>query len=207
MRDLVAKLIAWYSDSLQAGGYPLVILLMAIESSVIPVPSELVIPPAAYLAYSQGHMSVVGVILAGALGSWFGATAMYWVSRIAGRPLAIKYGSYFLIFPEKIESAERWSARYGGFGVFASRLLPVIRHLIGIPSGIVRLNFVTYSLYTLLGSLIWCAVLSWVGVVAGNDAALMKGDLHSITIWLVGAVVVLGGLYYFLVHRQMRRAS
>ncbi len=207
MHEAIAKLLAWYTDSLQTGGYPLIILLMAIESSVIPVPSEFVIPPAAYLAHSQGHMSLAGVVLAGAFGSWLGATAMYWVSRLAGRPLVVRYGRYFFISPEKIENAERWSARFGGFGVFASRLLPVVRHLIGIPSGIVRLNYSRYSLHTVLGSLIWCAVLSWVGVLAGNDAALMSGDLRAITLWLAGGVLVLAVLYYFLVHRQMRRAA
>jgi membrane protein DedA with SNARE-associated domain len=207
MHEAIAKLLAWYADSLQTGGYPLIILLMAIESSVIPVPSEFVIPPAAYLAYSQGHMSLPGVVLAGAFGSWVGATIMYWVSRLAGRPLVIRFGRYVLISAEKIENAERWSARYGSFGVFASRLLPVVRHLIGIPSGIVRLNFAKYSLQTLLGSLIWCTVLSWVGVLAGKDEALRNGDMTAITFWLAGLVVVLGSLYYFLVHRQMRRAA
>ncbi|MGD1031714.1 MAG: DedA family protein [Opitutaceae bacterium] len=207
MHEAIAKLLAWYADSLQTGGYPLIILLMAIESSVIPVPSEFVIPPAAYLAYSQGHMSLPGVVLAGAFGSWIGATIMYWVSRLAGRPLVIRYGRYVFISPEKIESAERWSARYGNFGVFVSRLLPVVRHLIGIPFGIVRLNYAKYSLYTLLGSLAWCVVLSWVGVLAGNDKALMAGDMKEVTLWIVAAVVVLSGLYYFFVHRQMRRAA
>jgi membrane protein DedA with SNARE-associated domain len=132
---------------------------------------------------------------------------MYWVSRLAGRPLVVRYGRYFFISPEKIESAERWSARYGGFGVFASRLLPVVRHLIGIPSGIVRLNFSKYTLQTVLGSLTWCAVLSWVGVLAGNDKALMAGDMRAVTLWIVAAVLGLGALYYFFVHRQMRRAA
>ena len=207
MHEAIVKLTDWYANSLQTGGYPLIILLMAIESSLIPVPSEFVIPPAAYLAHSQGHMSLPGVVLAGAFGSWVGATIMYWVSRLAGRPLVIRFGRYVLISAEKIENAERWSARYGSFGVFASRLLPVVRHLIGIPSGIVRLNFAKYSLQTLLGSLIWCTVLSWVGVLAGKDEALRNGDMTAITFWLAGLVVVLGSLYYFLVHRQMRRAA
>jgi membrane protein DedA with SNARE-associated domain len=207
MHEAIARLLAWYTDSLQTGGYPGIILLMAMESTVFPLPSEFIIPPAAYLAYSQGHMSLPGVVLAGAFGSWLGATIMYWVSRLAGRPLVIRYGRYVLIGSEKIESAERWFARYGSFGVFVSRLVPVVRHLIGIPSGIVRLNYAKYSLYTLLGSLTWCAVLSWVGVLAGNDPALRRGDLTEITLWLTGGVVVLSVLYYFLVHRQMRRAA
>src|SRR5438552_15547733 len=94
MHDQLARLIEWYSSSLQSGGYPLIVLRMAIESSVVPVPSEFVIPPAAHLAFTQGKMSLPGIVIAGALGSWLGATAMYWVSRVAGRPLVLAYGKF-----------------------------------------------------------------------------------------------------------------
>ncbi len=77
---------------------------------------------------------------------------MYWASRLAGRPLVMRFGKYVLISPQKVEGAERWAAKFGAFGIFAARLLPVVRHLIGIPAGIVRMNFWTYSLYTLVGS-------------------------------------------------------
>ncbi len=204
MHDQLAKLIEWYSRSLQSGGYPLVVLLMAIESSVVPVPSELVIPPAAHLAYTQGNMSLVGIVIAGAVGSWVGATAMYWASRAAGRPLVLAYGKYVLIPQAKVEEAERWAERFGSFGIFASRLLPVVRHLIGIPAGIVRLNYISFSIYTLAGSAVWCSVLSGVGVKAGEDQALMNGELHSVAVWLGGALVVLGVIYYAFVHRQMK---
>ncbi len=205
MHAWIQELVDWYSQSLQSGGYPLVILLMAIESSVVPLPSELVIPPAAYLAYThQGGMSLAGVVAAGAFGSWLGATIMYWASRLAGRPLVIAYGRLVLIPPEKVEKAERWAARFGSFGVFGSRMLPVIRHLIGIPCGIVRFNYPKYSLYTLAGSGLWCAVLAWVSVAAGNNPKLMSGDMKTVTVWLAGAVLVLGTLYYFFVHRYMR---
>ncbi len=242
MHEMFRQLIAWYLQSLDKGGYWLVALLMAIESSIVPLPSELVIPPAAYLAHTQGKMSVVGVVIAGALGSWVGATVMYWTSRLAGRPLVMRYGrlmsapiemlaaaekwaaprgrfgvflarllsaargavGILLITPEKVAAAERWAARYGSFGVFFSRVLPVVRHLIGIPAGIVRLDFRMYSLYTLLGSTLWCTVLAWLGIKAGQDAALMRGELHRVTLWVLGAFVVLGGMYYVFVHRQMK---
>jgi membrane protein DedA with SNARE-associated domain len=90
-------------------------------------------------------------------------------------------------------------------GIFISRLLPVVRHLIGIPAGIVRMDFKLFSLFTLLGSGIWCAVLAYVGVKAGQNQSLMRGELHSLTIWIGGAMLVLGGLYYFFVHRHMKR--
>jgi len=130
---------------------------------------------------------------------------MYWLARCAGRPFVMRFGKYFFISPEKIEGAERWSQNYGAFGIFAARLLPVVRHLIGIPAGIVRMNFLTYSIYTLLGSAIWCTVLCWLGVKVGGD--ISKGELQNVTFWLVGFLVVAGGLYFFLVHRHMKKKN
>jgi membrane protein DedA with SNARE-associated domain len=204
MKAQLAQLLQWYADKLEQGGYWLVGLLMAMESTIVPLPSEVIIPPAAHLAYTKGTMSVWGVIVVGTIGSWIGAAIMYWTSRIAGRPLAMRYGKYVLISAEKIEKAERWAAKFGSFGVFFSRLLPVVRHLIGIPAGIVRLPFGKYSLYTLLGSGLWCCVLAWLGIKAGQDAALMRGELHRITLWVLAAFVVLGVVYYFFVHRHMK---
>lgn len=198
------ELLTWYSNSLEAGGYPLIALLMAIESSIVPLPSEFVIPPAAILARNSGKMSMLGIVIAGAFGSWIGATVMYWTSRWAGRPLVLRYGKYFMIPPEKVAAAETWARRFGSVGIFISRLLPVVRHLIGIPAGIVKMDYWLFSLYTLLGSAIWCGVLCWVGIMAGQDEQLMKGELHRITLWVLGAIAVLGTLYYVLVHRYMK---
>jgi membrane protein DedA with SNARE-associated domain len=198
--------IDWYRGALQSGGYPLVALLMAMESSIIPLPSELVIPPAAHLAHTnQANLTIAGIIIAGTLGSWFGASLMYWAARLAGRPLLMRYGKYVRITHQKIEGVESWSAHYGLLGIFISRLLPVVRHLIGIPAGVVRLDFKLYSLYTLLGSSIWCAVLCYVGIKMGQDEKLMQGELRRISLWLGGSMLVLGALYYFFVYRHMSR--
>ena len=201
---MFASLISWYLSALGSGGYPLVALLMAIESSIAPLPSELVIPPAAYLAMTTGQMTLPGLVIAGAIGSWCGASLMYWMARALGRPLLLRFGRYVLITPTTLEAAERWSARFGPFGVFAARLLPVIRHLIGIPVGIVRMPFVRYSAVTLLGSAVWTAVLCWVGVTAGRDPAVLAGDLHRITVWCVAVIAALAALYWMLVRRHMR---
>jgi membrane protein DedA with SNARE-associated domain len=204
MHEIIQSLNEWYSHALQSGGYPLVALMMAVESSVFPLPSEIVIPPAAHLAHTgQIPLSLWGIVLAGTLGSWLGATVMYWASRLAGRPLVLHFGKYFFISAKKVAGAERWSAHYGAMGIFISRLLPVVRHLIGIPAGIVRMNYWIFSLFTLLGSAIWCSVLCYVGIKAGQDDQLMKGEYHRLTLWLAGAMLVLGGLYYFFVHRHM----
>jgi membrane protein DedA with SNARE-associated domain len=201
-------LIDWYMGALATGGYPLVALLMAIESSIVPLPSEFIIPPAAHLAHTgQIPLGLAGIIIAGTLGSWLGATVMYWAARLAGRPLVVRYGKYVMISGEKVAGAERWAAHYGAMGIFISRLLPVVRHLIGIPAGIVRMNYYSFSIYTLLGSAIWCAVLCYVGIKMGQDEKLMQGQMHRITLWLAGAMVLLGGAYYFFVYRQMRAKS
>lgn len=213
MKQLLQPLIDWYLRSLETGGYLLVALLMAIESSIVPLPSEVVIPPAAHLAWSgdglkflgyhfTGWSAQIGLVVAGAIGSWLGATVMYWMSRLAGRPLVMRYGKYIFIAPEKIEGAERWAAHYGAFGIFASRLLPVVRHLIGIPAGIVRMNYWKYSIYTLIGSALWCAVLCWLGVKVGGD--ISKGEMHKVTYWLIGFLAAVGVMYYFFVHRHMK---
>ncbi len=208
LKSIFQPLIAWYLGALKTGGYPLIGLLMAIESSVLPLPSELVIPPAAHLAYTgQIPLTLWGIVLAGAIGSWLGATAMYWASRLAGRPLVMRYGKYIFIPQEKVEGAERWSAHYGGMGIFISRLLPVVRHLIGIPAGIVRMNYWIFSAFTLLGSAIWCSVLCYVGVKAGQDDQLMNLEYKHVVMWLAGAAIVLGGLYYFFVHRHLGKKA
>jgi membrane protein DedA with SNARE-associated domain len=203
MHALVKQFVDWYLGALEDGGYALIVLLMALESSIVPLPSEVVIPPAAHLAHTRGVMTLPGIVIAGTAGSWLGATVMYWVARLVGRPLLLRYGRYVLISPEKIAGAEAWANHYGEVGVFISRLLPVVRHLIGIPAGIVRMHFGYYSAVTIAGSALWCTVLVWLGVTAGQDQALLDGDLHRITLWGGGVLVFLGAIYYFFVHRQM----
>ena len=144
------------------GGYVGIIVLMAMESSIFPVPSEIVIPPAAFLA-AQGKLSFTGVVLAGVLGSYLGSAITYWASRLIGRPLIVKYGRFVLVTPKKLEQAEQWLARYEAGGVFFARLLPVVRHLISIPAGIVRMNFGLFSLVTIAGSALWCWILAYLG--------------------------------------------
>jgi membrane protein DedA with SNARE-associated domain len=206
VHGLIQRLLDSYQESLQSGGYPYLIFLMALESSVVPLPSEFIIPPAVLLVLA-GHsrMSLSGIVLAAMVGSWIGACVMYAAARAAGRPLLVRYGGFVRITPAKIEGAERWSARFGSFGVLLSRMLPVVRHLIGIPAGIVRMNPFKYSLYTLIGSGLWCSVLTYVSVVAGRDERLMRGEIREVTLWIAGASVALGSAYYFLVHRYSRK--
>ena len=192
----------------QQWGYFGIILLMAMESSVFPVPSEIVIPPAAFLA-TQGRFTLWGVIVAGTFGSWVGATITYWVSLWLGRLVIVKWGRYFLISETKLARAEQWLHRYEAGGIFFARLLPVIRHLISIPAGIMRMNFATFSIMTLVGSALWCAVLAWFGKTAITaemlrDPAGLANALRAKSHLIVGAVLVLCGLYFVVMRLTAR---
>ena len=193
------------------GGYWGIILLMAMESSILPVPSEIVIPPAAFLA-ARGDLSFAGVIVAGTLGSYLGAAVMYWLSRLVGRPFILRFGKYFFIGPGQLERAEIWLQRYEAGGVFFARLLPVIRHLISIPAGIVRMNFTVFSATTILGSAIWCTVLAWLGdrayraqpdLIDNPDAMmhLIKTQSH----WIILIVVAIAVLYLVMLRFSAKK--
>src|SRR2546422_1680681 len=150
MQRWVAVWFQWVHD----WGYLGIVMLMAMESSVIPIPSEISTPPAAYWA-AQGRYSFGGVVVGGTAGSYLGAAATYWAVRWLGRPLLVRYGRYVFCREAKLLRAERWLARYEAGGVFFARLVPVVRHLIGIPAGLVRMPFSLYSLVTLLGAGLW----------------------------------------------------
>ena len=186
-------------------GYLGVIILMAMESSIFPVPSEVVIPPAAILAASSGKMSIAGVILAGTFGSWLGSAITYFVSRAVGRPVVEKWGKYFFVPPDKLARAERFMHRYEAGGIFFARLLPVIRHLISIPAGIIRMGFGKFSALTVIGAGIWCSVLAWLGGKVGkgldpnqpiDPESLVKAVKQQSH--LVIGIVLLVGLLYFV---------
>lgn len=203
MTGLLHQFSDWYLSVLAQGGYWLIAGLMALESTFVPIPSEVIIPPAAYLAHTQGQLSLWGIVLAGTAGSWFGAVAMYWGARLLGRPLVLALAPYVGISSAKIELAERWAARYETAGVFFSRLLPVIRHLIGIPVGILRMDFRGYALATLAGSLLWCSVLAWLGKTIGRHPEILTGSLHRFFALVLAAAAVLAALYYFFVQRPV----
>jgi membrane protein DedA with SNARE-associated domain len=208
MHHLLKIWVGW----VLSGGYWGIILLMAMESSIFPVPSEVVIPPAAFLA-AQGKLSFTGVVLAGTLGSYLGAAITYWVSRLIGRPLIMKYGRLFFISPKKLEQAEGWLTRYEAGGVFFARLLPVVRHLISIPAGIVRMNFKVFSVVTIVGSGIWCWILAWLGAKAYrlepellSDPEALVHFIKTQSYWIV-FIVVLFAVLYLLTMRLMRPAK
>lgn len=205
LTDTLHSVTEWYLANLSEGGYLLVAFLMLLESTVIPIPSEVIIPAAAYLAYRDGEMSLSGIVLAGTLGSWGGASLMYWASRGLGWALLLRYGKYIGVGQERLITARRFMQRYGPAGVFFARLLPVIRHLIGIPVGALKLDFRYYSLATLIGSCIWCTVLAWLGLEAGRNREVLQESLALTTFIVIGIIVVLWLLYYYFVLRPTQR--
>jgi membrane protein DedA with SNARE-associated domain len=180
----VHELIHWLLETIGSLGYPGIFLLMAMESSIIPVPSELVMPPAGYLIH-QGRMDWLPAILSGSLGSLAGAYANYFASRFLGRPLILKYGRYVLIPPDKFQRVEQFFLQHGEISTFIGRLLPVVRHLISIPAGVAGMNHLRFSLYTLLGAGIWCSILTWIGYAIGQNQDLVVAWSHRALFWVI----------------------
>jgi membrane protein DedA with SNARE-associated domain len=197
LHELIRVWFGW----VEAWGYSGIVVLMAMESSIIPVPSEVVMPPAAFWA-AQGKMTFVGVILAGTVGSYIGSAISYWVSRWVGAPLIAKYGRYVLLTPDKVRMAHSWVERFGATGVFVARFLPVVRHLVSIPAGILKMPFAPFSVATTIGAGLWCAILSWFGrEVLGEHPELLQSPEAMVHVmkaklyWFVGGVVALAALY------------
>ncbi len=199
MHEWLVIWMQWVADF----GYAGVVMLMAMESSVLPVPSEVVVPPAAILAgQGSGEMSFWGVVLAGTVGSYLGSCIMYGVSLWVGRPFIMRYGKWFFMPESKVVKAEIFMNRYCASGIFFARFLPVVRHLISIPAGLARVNFLTFTLATISGSALWCAVLAWFGDKVGREhpdiLASPENLIHAVkeeTGLIIGGVVLLVILY------------
>ncbi len=197
------ELIDWLVSTIGAMGYTGIFLLMAMESSVIPIPSEIVMPPAGYLA-QQGKMNMTLVILSGTAGSLVGAYANYFVARWLGRPLLIKYGKYVWITEEHFNRVERFFLAHGEISTFVGRLLPVARHLISLPAGLANMNHLKFSFYTLLGAGIWVSVLSWIGYFIGENQELIARYSERAVIDVILFSIVLIGIYIGIQRRRAR---
>jgi membrane protein DedA with SNARE-associated domain len=191
------QLFATWMQYVHDQGYLGVFLMMAVESTVFPLPSEIVVPPAAYWA-TQGAFTFWGVVMASTLGSWFGSAISYLVARQVGRPLILRYGRYLFVPEKKWLLAEEWINRYSVVGIFFARLLPVVRHLVSLPAGAARMPFLPFTVSTLLGSFTWSWVLARFGqeVLGGDPRLLTDPDalihvLKAKLVWLVIAAVML----------------
>jgi membrane protein DedA with SNARE-associated domain len=169
---MIAKIITILSGfivaTISALGYGGIVLLMAIESACIPLPSEIIMPFSGYLV-STGELNLWGVAIAGAVGCVLGSLVAYWVGMYGGRPFIEKYGRYILLSRHDLDIADRWFAKYGEVIVFVSRLLPAIRTFIAFPAGVSRMNLPRFVIYTFAGSLPWCLALAYVGQKLGEQ--------------------------------------
>jgi membrane protein DedA with SNARE-associated domain len=180
------ELITWLVTTIGALGYPGIFLLMAMESSVIPIPSELVMPPAGYLA-QQGLMNEIAAIICGTAGSLVGAYVNYFAAHYLGRPLLLKYGRYVWITEDKFAKVERFFRDHGEVSTFVGRLLPVVRHLISLPAGLAGMNQLKFAFYTAAGAGIWVTVLTYIGYFIGMNRDLIMRYSHQA---LIGAMVL-----------------
>ncbi len=196
-------LINWLVLTIGALGYPGIFLLMAMESSVIPIPSELVMPPAGYLA-QQGQMHMAIAILCGTLGSLVGAYVNYFAARHLGRPLLLKYGKYVWITEEKFAKVEQYFKVHGEISTFIGRLLPVVRHLISLPAGLAGMNHLKFSLYTLFGAGLWVTVLTFIGYFIGAERELIYKYSHQA---LIGAVILSVAIIAVYVWNHRRKSK
>jgi len=169
---MIAKIITILSGfivaTISALGYGGIVLLMAIESACIPLPSEIIMPFSGYLV-STGELNLWGVAIAGAVGCVLGSLVAYWVGMYGGRPFIEKYGRFILLSRHDLDIADRWFAKYGEVIVFVSRLLPAIRTFIAFPAGVARMNLPRFVIYTFAGSLPWCLALAYVGQKLGEQ--------------------------------------
>jgi membrane protein DedA with SNARE-associated domain len=169
---MIAKIITILSHfivaTISALGYGGIVLLMAIESACIPLPSEIIMPFSGYLV-STGELNLWAVAIAGAVGCVLGSLVAYWVGMYGGRPFIEKYGRYILLSRHDLDIADRWFGKYGEVIVFVSRLLPAIRTFIAFPAGVARMNLTRFVIYTFAGSLPWCLALAYVGQKLGEQ--------------------------------------
>jgi len=200
---MLSAVISWIVATIGKLGYPGIVALMFLESSFFPFPSEVVVPPAGYLA-SQGEMSLPVVIAMGILGSLLGAWFNYWIAVRFGRPFFERFGKYVLVSPETLDKADRFFAKHGHISTFVGRLIPGIRQYVSLPAGVARMNLAVFSLFTALGAGIWVVVLALVGYWVGNNQALVMDSLHKITVVTLGLCVVLVAAYVLRQRRNRR---
>lgn len=189
------QFVVWLSNTVGQLGYPGIVMLMALESSFFPFPSEVVIPPAAYLA-AGGKMNIGMVILCGTLGSLLGAGFNYWVALKFGRPFFERYGRYLLVSQRSLEKADRFFERHGHISTFIGRLLPGIRQYISLPAGLARMGVFTFCVATALGAGLWVTVLACLGFWFGHNEQAVMQNLQWATVVLAAGCGVIALLYW-----------
>ena len=201
---IISAITQWLVDTIGRMGYTGIISLMFLESSFFPFPSEVVMPPAGYLAW-KGEMSLTLVLLSGLAGSILGALFNYWIAVKFGRPFLQRWGKYFFVSQESIDKADAFFLKHGHISTLVGRLLPVIRQYISLPAGIARMPLKVFTLYTSLGAGAWVIVLTFAGYLLGEHQDLLKEYLHVITIGCVLLACAIAGGY--IVYLKFRKKS
>lgn len=192
---MFADIIKFIVETVGSLGYIGIFIMMFLESTVFPIPSEVVMIPAGYLAH-KGEMNIYIVIILGALGSLCGALFNYYFALKFGRTFLMKYGKYFFVSHETIEKTEVFFKDHGHISTFSGRLIPGLRHYISLPAGLARMNLFVFCLYTTLGATIWVIILTILGYYIGDNEALVKEYLRYLIIGLLVFLVLLGAWYY-----------
>ncbi len=208
--SLLQKVEQWYSDNMN---YTTIALLMTVESSFIPFPSEIVVPPAAYIASQPGsHLNIYMVVLFATIGALLGALINYFGAIYLGRPIVYKFaksrfGHLLLLSQEKVLKAELYFNRRGKISTFVGRLIPGIRQLISIPAGLARMNIVSFLFYTFLGAGIWNAILAFVGYVAQGQQELINKYSHELSYVFLGLIALFIGYVVIkqIINRNKRK--
>ena len=208
---MLTSFFHWLADSVLALGYPGIIVLMAIESSVLPLPSELVMPPAGYLA-SKGHMHAGLAVAAGTLGSVIGALVNYMLAVLVGEPVLRRYGKYVLVSERSLDRTEAFFRRHGEISTFVGRLLPVIRHLISIPAGMSRMALGRFVAFTALGAGMWCGILTYLGWLIGRHGGEVERAIgpyvhRTLVYYVLPGAVVLVAVYVWWRRRSPAKAG
>lgn len=205
---MLDAMVTWLTDTIFRLGYPGIAILMALESSAIPFPSEVVMPPAGYLV-AKGRMSFPLVLVSGISGSLIGALANYTAAKWLEGWLR-RHGKWLLVSPQSLDRAEAFFRRHGAIGTFIGRLVPVVRQLISIPAGLARMRLDKFVIYTSLGAGTWCFILTYIGFVIGQNEAMLRAVIvHSyvkrVLAYLLPALALLGAGYAVWYRRQARR--
>jgi len=208
---MLDSFVQWLLDLFRGMGYPGIVVLMAVESSILPLPSELVMPPAGYLA-AKGEMSFVVAVACGVLGSILGALANYGLARWLGRAFFLRLGKYALITEKALDRSERYFAAHGEISTFLGRMLPVVRHLISIPAGVARMHLGRFVVFTGLGALVWCTILTSIGWFIGSREDVILEVLNQEAKRYAGRAVlvvlpVLAGIAAVYIWWYRRRAA
>src|SRR4051794_34303056 len=202
---ILGALFIFIKTLIAATGYGGIVILMAIESACIPLPSELIMPFAGYLVFS-GTMKLLWVATAGAIGCNLGSLVAYEIGAYGGRPLVERYGRWVLMGKRELDWADRFFARWGYLAVFVARLLPVIRTFIALPAGIARMPRLRFHVYTFLGSWPWCYLLAYVGVKLGerwNSDPRLKTWFHRFDA-VIGGILLIAIAYFIWSHWHHR---